>query len=436
MSLATIMNMQITVQSRAPSRAGFGTPLLLGFHNAWAARVREYEQPDEMLEDGFLATDDLYLAARTVKSQNPSPKTFKIGRRATALTQVVEITPTIAIAGHEYTGTVGGKALSYVVPASPAPTVATVSTALAAALGALSVGGTAVASATKVTFTASTPGKVVAFDLGPGADILDATVDTTTDDELFAIRAVDDDWYGLVVVDSQSKATALLQAAWIEAVRKISIVQTADSNAADGTATTDTLSALAPYARTGGIYHRAIGGTEWLAAGWLAGQLTTTPGSATAAFKEVRTVSVDKLSTSQESAILAKHGSHYTRTGGLPVTFEGKSGAAEYLDTTRGVDWLYARMQERIIFALANNPKIPFTDSGVDILRTQILAVLQQGIKAGLLAADPEPTVSAPLVKDVDPTERINRILPDVEFAAYLAGAIHRLDPVRGRISV
>jgi len=436
MSLDTIMNLQITVDSRAPFEEGFGTPLLFGHHVAWVDRlVKEYADPDEMLDDGFDADHYLYRAAQIVKSQDPSPETFKIGRRVTPLTQTVEITPTITRQGFRYKGTIGGKALSYTVGAAATP--ATIAAALGSVITDLGVGMTSAVEGDVLTLSAE-PGTVVDVDLESGVHIRDVTEDTTTDNELPNIADEDFDFYGLLVLDSQSKATALNAAAWIETTRKILTIQSADTDILDGNVIDDTFSALrdSSYTRTNGVYHRAIGGREWLAAGWQAGRLTTQPGSDTWAFKEVSGVRPDALLQSHENAILAKNGSHYTRTGGLPITFEGKSGAGEYMDTIRFLDWVYARMRERVLFTLRNNPKIPFTDSGVDALRSAIMSVIQQGIDAGGFAAKPEPTVTAPLVRNVPAAQRINRTLPDVNWTAHLAGAVHRMTPVRGRVSV
>jgi hypothetical protein len=440
MSLDGIMNLEITVESRAPSQEGFGTPLLFGYTTAFLdGRVREYATADEMLDDGFDPDDALYNAAKIVKSQNPCPTTFKVGRRVTPLTQVVTLTPKVATAGYKYKGTVGGKAVSYTVLGSA--TTATVATALAALLTTLGVGGAAVAAGSDITFTATTPGAVVGFDFTSdekSLEIKDATIDTTTDDELAVVNDEDSDWYGLLVVDSQSKATILNVASWTETQRKIATVQTADSEVLDPTVLDDVLSSLmdSSYARTNGIYHRAIGGVEWLAVGWQAGRLTSQPGSDTWAFKVVAGVKVDKLLTSQQNAIEKKNGSYYTREAGLPTTFEGHSGSGEYMDTIRFIDWVFARMRERVMGVLANNPKVPFTDTGVDVMRSAIMSVIQQGITAGGFAPTPEPTVTAPLVKNVDPALRIKRTLPDVSWTAQLAGAIHRMTPVRGRVSV
>jgi len=435
MSLDTIMNLQITVESRALSTESFGTPMLVGYHTAWIDRlVTEYAQADDMLDDGFTADDALYKAAQIVKSQNPCPSTFKVGRRVVPLTQKVELGVLNTTAGFKYKGTIGGKALVYTV--LPAATPTTVALALATAITALAAGAAAAALVGIVTVMTTAPGTVLDFDIPErGLSIKDVTVDTTTDNELPDINEEDNKWYGLLVVDSSSKATALHIAGWTEAHRKIATIQSADTEVLDATVLDDTFSALkgSSYARTNAIYHRAIGGVEWLAAGWQADALTRDPGRATWAFKIVHGVKFDKLNQGQETALQGKFASHYTEVGG---TFEGHSGSGEYMDTIRFIDWVYSTMRSTVLGLFENNQKIPFTDTGVDLLRSAIMTVIQQGIDVGGFSATPKPSVDAPLVKTIAAVDRINRTLPNVSWTANLAGAIHRMTPVRGRVTV
>ncbi len=658
MSLDTIMNMSITVESRAPSQPNFGTPLLFGYHTHNLGQLTtQYAQADDMLNDGFLTSDALYKAAQIVKSQNPCPDTFLVGRRVTPLTQIVALTPLNTTAGYKYKGTIGGKAFTYVVgmgetlttvaagilaavnalsagvtatgdspasvtgtvvgpwafvsgdtievaidaevPGSPetvtftgvaavressagtwdlsggktlllsidggvgqtisfvdgnfiTPTAAT-ATEVAAAINAGLIGGKAtVTSGTKVSITSDRKGTgsgvnvsggtanggLLAFTTGnvagsgnvsnlaavlfaeiktaielvvtdcvvtdangavkisslttgtsskvlvnatstldttlgidnathtgaSGANVVtctnnvpgtvvdfgwetttppkylgmkDMTLDSTTDAELPVVNAENSTWYGLMVIDSSSTPTTLHAAGWIESKRKLFVAQSSDTDVLDPNSDIDTFALLrdSSYARTGGIWHRQLGGVEWLAQGWFAGALTTIPGSATMAFKEIAGVKIDILESGEDSAVLAKNGSHY-QNDGLNVTFEGKSGAGEFMDTVRFIDWVYATMRLSVLQVLANNPKIPFTDNGVDIMRLAIMSVIELGQAAGGFAKDPPPTVTAPLVKNVTAANRILRILPDINWTAQLAGAIHRLTPVTGRVSV
>jgi hypothetical protein len=172
---------------------------------------------------------------------------------------------------------------------------------------------------------------------------------------------------------------------------------------------------------------------------WAGGMLPTDPGAGTWIYRTLKGVTVNRLTGAQTTAADAKNANHYTVVGGVNVMRQGKSGSGEFIDVTHFVDWLHARLQERIFGILANasaaGKKIPYTDSGVDTMRGAILAQLLEGVRVGGLAADPAPTVTAPKVKDVDPSDRINRILPDMEFQGTLAGAIHKL-VITGNLSV
>ncbi len=440
MSFADVINLVITVNDRSPTQPGFGTPLIMGYHTAWLSDfVREYAEADDMLLDGFTSSHYLYQCALTVKSQSPCPQTFKIGRRTTPLQQKMLIAPTNTQLGFVNSGVIGGKAWSYVNGGSE--TLTSVATGIAAAITAAVSTVSTIHPATTVTVTTTLQGVVLDYTIGVGMQLTDVTVDTTTTADIGVIAAEDANWYGLLIADSESKATIVLGAAWTEAQRKIYAYQTCDDACGDTASTTDVAATLqaSAYARTGGIYHRNSGGTEWLAAGWMAGRLTSTPGSDTWAFKTIAGPSVDVspfASTGMEAGFKKKNLSYYDNTGGLNLTFGGTVSDGEFFDTIRFVDWVYANIRVRVLSAFANNAKIPYTDAGVDCVRSAILSVLKQGIDNGGFADDQTPTVTAPKVLDVDPSVRATRNLPNVKFTARLAGAIHSLNPVTGTVSV
>lgn len=431
-----VIQMTITLATKAPTQAGFGTPLLLGYHTLWpVTRVKAYSDPDDMLTEGFSTSHPLYLAAKAVCSQSPRPPTFKIGRRATPLTQTIEIVPTITKQGFVYSGTINGKALTYTNGASE--TVATICTALAAAITALSAGVTPTGSATKVSIAAPA-GSYVQMWFGTGLDVTDVTADVTTDAEFAACEAEDGDWYGALVVDSQSKATDLLFASWLETKRRIGLIQSADAAVLDGASTTDVASALqaATYKNCAVLYHRLIAGSEYAGAAWLSRILSADPGSATPAWKSLSGVSVDTLQTAQSNAILAKNASAYVSEMGVNFTFEGKTPSGQFLDTTRAGHWLYARMQERLVQLFASADIVPFTDSGIQLVVTAMKSILDLATTNGILSPDVPYTVSYPKAASVSVANRANRRLPDIKIAAQLAGAIHGVVPVNILISV
>ena len=108
MDLDSIVSVSITRDSTQPTRQGFGTPLLAGYFpsTVFPERVRTYSQADDLLDDGFVATDPIYRMAVDLKSQTNAPPTFKVGRRALAYSQTVDFTPTDTTEGAVYTLTV------------------------------------------------------------------------------------------------------------------------------------------------------------------------------------------------------------------------------------------------------------------------------------------------------------------------------------------
>ena len=253
--------------------------------------------------------------------------------------------------------------------------------------------------------------------------------------DLVDIRAEDDDWYGLLL-DSNSKPQVVAAAAAVESMIKLFGYTTSDTVAYDANVTSDVFSTLkaSNYARSFGLLSskRLL---SWGAAAWMGNRFPFDPGSDTWAFKTLRGVVTDVLSSGKVTAVLNKRGNVYTAVAGLSVTQFGKSASGEWVDTTRFVDWLRSELQIRLFALLVNNQKIPYTDLGVDLVKSVINAVLKDGVRAGGLAADPAPEVTAPVVADVDSITKGDRILPDVKFSATLAGAIHSL-VIDGTLSV
>ncbi len=102
MSIDVIVPMTISVAASAPSRPGFGTPMLAAFHTAWGDRIREYSSPGAMLTDGFTVNSPAHKMATKLFSQDPHPPTFKIGRRALAFSQSLTLTPLNITEGFTY----------------------------------------------------------------------------------------------------------------------------------------------------------------------------------------------------------------------------------------------------------------------------------------------------------------------------------------------
>jgi hypothetical protein len=445
MPISDIISVQITAQSQSVSRQGFGTPLIAAYHTHYVDLVREYSRLSEMVDDGFTTAEGAYLAAQAIFSQNPKVKRVKVGRRALVHTQTVILTPSSNTDGIVYTVIIslgGGveQTATYTVSTDTLPQVCD---GIVAAINALT--------GDLASLTASTVGSTVQVVAGAAGNLYnykpsasggatlqfrDATVDPGIATDLAAIAVVDDDWYALVL-DSNGEAEINAAAAYIETVRKIFVPNSADSLIKDSGTTTDVGSDLEgnQYARTGLLFNEEEGNLSYAGAAWIGKMLPTDPGKATWAYKTLAGITADDLTSTEVTNLNNKTVNHYTEIAGVSITRKGYSASGEFLDITIFIDWLTARIEERLYALLVNLPKLPYTDASVDLVKAEILAQLQQGIEVGGLASDPAPVVTAPLVADVDSADRADRILPDVFFQAQLAGAIHTME-IEGVLTV
>lgn len=439
MSLDSLVNVSVTTLTTAVSRAGFGTPMIVGYHNEFADRVREYAAATaltSMVSDGFATDHPIYLAAQALLSQNPRPSKIKVGRKTVAPTKTIRLTPVVTTEGFVYEFVVEGTEITYTVPGSA--TVASISAALVALIDALATAA-ATDNTTHLTVTASTAGNplsVVSTHRHTELQVADLTADTGGTGlaaDLASIQLADPDWYGFCLA-SQSAAEIAIAAAWCETQRKIFVASSQDSACKSAGSTTDIMytSNAAEYARTCLVFHEDA--YSFPAAALLGSRLPDDPGSDTWAFKSLAGIAFSPLQPGEQSAIQAKKGVCYVRVAGVNVTLDGWSTAGEYMDVTRFIDWDTARRQERLFSLLVNRKKIPYTDKGIALVVTEMEAQNSAGVSAGGInpgtgtVDDPSPTVTAPKASEVSANDRATRLLPDVNSYYRLAGAIHQLN--------
>ena len=439
MPIDDIIHVTISRESSTVSRVSFANILIAGYHTHWGASeyIREYQSStalSTLVTEGFATDDPIYLKAQAITSQNPKPSKFKIAKLSTSWTQVVRLVP-VAANTTVYSGSVNGQAWTFTSDGSA--TLAEVCTGIAAAIDALTGVTASGVSGTQVDITADAAAKQfnVAKGTSAGAyEFFDNTPATNLASELAALRLLDDAWYGLVL-DSNSQPRLLAAAAYAETIQVLLLANSADSAILDPAATTDTASQLKAfsYARTALLYHPDY--SSGAGAAWIANVLPFDAGGATFAYKKLPGVTVYKLSTTAEDAIANKKANFYVSVAGTPGTRWGVTFSGEYVDTTLSIDWAHTRWGERLFGLLSSVPKLPYTDASVVKVKAEVGAVNGIGVRQGVFADDPAPTVTAPLVKDVDPALRAGRRLPDVQVSARLAGAIHEID-VRASLSV
>ena len=269
---------------------------------------------------------------------------------------------------------------------------------------------------------------------GVGALALeDRTTDPGIAADLAAIRAEDDDWY-CALLDSNSSAEILALAAIIEPAtpKKILVAQSADSLCVDADSITDVAYTVADrdYFRTHVLFHPRIATSDsWIAASLVGNALAYTPGSVTWVNRELVGVGSWNPDSADRAGLLAKNGGSIETVAGRKVTFGGKVGGGEWLDIIHGLDWLHARIGERIfgLFASAADAKIGFTDKGIARVHAELRAQLTEASAApsNLLATW---STTVPTAASLSSSQRATRVLPNVTFNATVQGAIHAVN--------
>lgn len=254
--------------------------------------------------------------------------------------------------------------------------------------------------------------------------------DTNMTDSLNAINAENSDWYGFIIVD-RTEATQLLAAAWAETVVKIFSVTDAVL-----ASTLRTALDTAAYERTIYTYHALVAAADqYIDAALLGKLLPFDPGTYTAMFKTLSGISVDSLTTTESTAIRDENGNTYEEIGGRNIVREGKVSSGDYLDLIIFVDWLQARMQESVYAVLVNNPKVPYDDTGIEMISNAMESPLKTGQNRGAISPENFASddgrqiggynITVPALEDIPDADKQNRLLQDVEFTAWYSGAIH-----------
>lgn len=459
--ISSVVSVTISRQTQGVTQAGFGTPLILTDEDSgWGGElVREYADIDEVLTD-FASSTDAYKAAAAAFAQSPSIEALKIGAEGTRTAQVMTMVFSADIVTgntiSSFTISFGGQTETVTSTAFNTSNSQTL-TDLATKIQATSAIATATSDGSHtITITSAKAG--VGFSITTptvtGGATQATVVNTTTVQNsgvaefLADISEEDDDWYGLIWANERDQDHMVTAAAYIETKRKIFITCSDDTDILSDVVTTDLATILsgANYERTAVIYNADV--ADFADAAWMGKLFPYDPGSETWKFKTLSGITADTLTSSQRTAAQDKNCNIYVTIGGVSITEEGVMASGEFIDVMRGVDWLQARLEERIYSRLVNLPKIPFTEGGVAIIEAEIRAVLENAIRDQILSPDPlDPDsddrelstmpyiISAPRVVDISANDRAERLLPDVTFQARLAGAIHRVT-IQGTVTV
>lgn len=425
--LTDIIEIQISRETAAVAQTNFNVPLFVSSHTNFAERARVYSSLLEVADD-FGTTESAYIAAQKLFAQQLVPSNIVIGRRQVPAATINVGTVTV---GNTYTMTINDTVFSYTaVTGDDAPKIAT---GLKATYQVTPITGVTVTNNLDGTLTVASAND---WSLKVSAGLTKASAPATESwaDTMTAVQNDNDTWYA-ATIESHATVDVLAVAAVIEAQKKI-FATSSQSADIKTTGTTDLFSQLQAlgYMRTFGIWS-ATADSQFPEAAWVGYQLQEQPGSNTWAYKGLNGATVSKLSPTESTNIKAKNGSTYEVVGGTPSTIGAKMFGGEWIDVMVFVDWLEARMTERLWFRMRNSKKIPYTAAGATMIEAEIRGQLNDGIRVGGLADAPAPTVFIPDVLSVSANARANRIFEGITFEARLAGAIHFVK-IKGTVTV
>jgi hypothetical protein len=426
MSIEDTVAVTVSVYDAAPSAQDFGTIAVLAVA-PYVGEVRGYAASSaglsSMVTDGFTVYDEAYLKVAAIASQNPhTARNVKILPRDTgANAQTLQLIPAYTTAGKRilFTLEYAGTEYDVDVEIQSGDVLADIIDDLITDLGAVA-GLTITDNATDFTIAPTTPGAVrVHIKDAVGITVDDTSADAGVATDLAAAVILDSDWYGLLI-DSNSGAEIAAAAAWATSNSKLFGALSVDSDnttASDGVAYD--LQQLTNHYAYVLVSRDSDGQGE---AGIMGRQFSRTPGSSTWAHKAITGQTPDAWTATEFANLRANGAMVYVNDQGVKHTYDGAACSGRYLDITRGIDWLKARIREAVLTQIVNVEKVPYTQTGIGLVESAIYGVLSLAESNGLLASG--WTVTTPELSTISTTNKANRLLPDVKFTGTLQGAI------------
>lgn len=433
-NITDVVDVTVSLVLAAAISRGFGVPLILSEHTAWADDYKIYNTAAQMLDDGFVTTDPAYLAAVVLTSQARRPRTFVIGRRETPVARVM----TLTIDTNTPASTVAFGIDSSVVSVTMGATAGDTSTLIIAAanLVTATTGVTASAGAGTTVVLTGTAGDVFTItDTDAKISFVQTTAAVTAADDLARLDVAEVNWYGGMMT-SRVAADQLTAAAWVQqsSVPHIWLNQTSDALSPASTYDTgDTdmgarMKALG-YGVVAGLWHWSD--AEYLDAMMLGSCLPKTPGTETWAIQRgvgVTASPVSALNATGRANLATRNMSYYSEiVTGLAVTQGGRMANGQWIDQVRLGHAIQADVSERVVNVFVQNDKVPMTDEGIGLLANQLRATFEMFEKRGAIDGSPKWIVEQPSELDISDVNRAERILdPPITGSCRSSGAIHK----------
>jgi hypothetical protein len=443
MGLNEIIAVEIDINDASPKAVDFKTPLLMAKAPFVGSRLYSMTPAGltAMVTDGFATSSRAYQIASTIKTQRGGAGRLYVYSRTTNQTHTLRMIPDITktsvgfVINFDLTYAGVTSSISYTVATNTVNAIldgieALIDASLAGLAGITTTPDNA--TATYLDLIAGTAGQFIQLDgFGAELQIKDVSADGSLAAQLTAAQAaLGANFYGLLL-DGYSEAENNLARTFADANEKLFLAASCDDEiVTDTTSPTDVATDFAASDRSGVYFTRRMSGNQ--AAAHLAKMLGTTPGAESWAHKSLDGVTADILSDTEAANLLAKRGLSYTSKLGVALTDSGRAGSGRPFDITHGADAQKLAIQTAVLLVFANNGKVPFNDTGRQMIKSAISGVLAADQRNQFI--EPGWFVDVPEMSEISSADKSARLLRGVTYSALLTGAIESAE-VAGTLS-
>lgn len=245
---------------------------------------------------------------------------------------------------------------------------------------------------------------------------------------LSKITDANDDWYALATY-AKEDLDILALANYIESKEKFYTVSSSEAAIKDTvfdikSETPDIFTQLKKLglSRTAPLYSASA--DKFPECGWFGRGLACEPGTTSYCYKNIATISVDNLSSTQSQNIFDKSANTFEYIAGQNVTRYGTVPSGIDIDIMMGIDYISSRFKESIYSVLVNNDKLPFIDSGIATIHNQINGVLNTAIKMKIIS---QYSVSMPKAADISQADKSLHLLENIYVNLTMCGSIKKV---------
>jgi len=262
----------------------------------------------------------------------------------------------------------------------------------------------------------------------------------TITEAINAIEQYNPGFYGIALIERDA-SDAILLATWADANARIFSYATDDAEVVDTSLGTDTGS-IAKTLKDAGrenviLSYHTKASTEFMDCAILGVLLPLDPGTYTLKFKTLIGITADNLTSTKSQNALEKDVNIYEEIGGRNIVREGTAPSGEFIDINIFLHWLTARIRESVYGVLVNAQKVPYTEQGILMIENALEVPLKVGLDRGAISPmlfDDDDVqiggyvINSPDFANIPQSDKQDRVLKNVEFTAWLSGAIHKVE--------